>query len=42
MMTVLMVAAGLAFALWVGVASVVMLARPEVDRAGVVRTVFAH
>lgn len=42
LMTVLMLVVGIAFALWVGVASVVMLARPEVDRAGATRAVFAH
>ncbi|MDI2030254.1 DUF4386 family protein [Saccharopolyspora sp. TS4A08] len=42
LMTVLMFAAGLAFVLWIGAVSVVMVTRPEVDRARAARTVFAH
>lgn len=42
LMTVLMFAAGIAFVVWIGVASVVMVTRPEVDRAGAARTAFAH
>lgn len=41
-MTVLVIVAGIAFALWVALASIVMVARPEVDRAGAARAVFAH
>lgn len=41
-MAVMVVAVGIAFAVWVGVASIMMLIRPEVDRSDIVRTVFAH
>lgn len=33
---------GIAFALWIAAASIVMLVRPEVERASSVRGVFAH
>lgn len=42
LMTVLMLAAGLALIVWIGATSLVMVTRPEVDRAGAARTAFAH
>jgi hypothetical protein len=40
-LTAMMYVIGIVFALWVGAASLVMLARPEVDRAAAPRAVFA-
>jgi hypothetical protein len=33
---------GIAFAVWIAVASATMLYRPEVDRGGVAGTAFTH